>query len=209
MMQGGSVAADNDESRTLRLRWWLFCSVGFIAGHALFGVIGHGFTGPHEGRPVGLSAVAHTTGLFVLGLLVFSLQRVALQAWLRISNTRIVVAALAFVTAFQLGAYAFRPPFDYVFGFPVLGIAVWISLDKLGRSKILFTSAVILSFWLGIVVMGIAVVPLIQSSGWTIDPSSTLDHALMWVIGGGVTAIVGGLASAWPLSRLLLPPSGT
>jgi hypothetical protein len=158
---------------------------------------------------MGASAGAHTAGLFVLGIVVFSLQRIALEPWLRISNRRVLLSALTFVAAFQFGAYVFRPPFDYVFGFPVLGVAAWISLDKLKGSKFLLTSVAVVSFWLGIVVMGVAVLPLIESSGWSIDPSSVLDHALMWVIGGGVTAIVGGLVSGWPLSRLLLSDSKT
>jgi len=193
------------EARRLRLRWWVYCSVGFVSGHALFGLIGHGFTGPHVGRPVDGSALAHTTGLIGLGLTVFTLQRAALAPWLRISGKRVILATLAFVAAFQLGAYALRPPFDYIFGWPVLGVAGWISLDKCRGRRALLTAAALACFWLGLVALMIAVDPLLRSGAWVLDPSSLLDHTLLWIVGGGVTAIIGGYASGWPLSRLLLP----
>ena len=116
-----------------------------------------------------------------------------------------MLATLSFVAAFQLGAYAFRPPFDYVFGFPVLGVAAWIGLNELEGRRFLLTMAALASFWLGLVLIRLAVVPLIQSGVWEMDPSSVLAHTLMWIIGGGTTAIVGGYVSGWPLSRLLLP----
>lgn len=87
---------------------------GFIVGHALFAFMGHGFTGPHDGPPLGVSALAHTIGLVALGLTVFNLQRSSFRTWLRIPGRRVVLATLLFVVAFQFGAYALRPPFDYV-----------------------------------------------------------------------------------------------
>ena len=106
--------ATNESRRRLHQRWWLYCSVGFIVGHVLFGLIGHGFTGSHESRPTGASAVAHTAGLLVLGLTVFVSHRVGLKPWLQITDKRLIIATLSFVAAFQVGAYALGPPFDYV-----------------------------------------------------------------------------------------------
>lgn len=195
----------NDRSPgRLRRRWWLYCSVGFIIGHVLFGLIGHGFTGPHEGRPTGASALAHTLGLVVVGLTVFTSQRVGLKPWLQISNKRLIIATLSYVAAFQLAAYVLRPPFDHVFGMPVLGVAAWISLDGLKGFRALLTAAVVGSFWLGVVVAAVIFEVVLPSVGWELDSSSLTGHTMSWLIGGGAAGLVGGYISAWPLSRLLV-----
>lgn len=200
---GGESAAD--ARRRLRSAWWLNCSVGFAAGHILFGLIGHGFTGPHQGRPTGTSALAHTIGLLTLGLVVVALQRAALRPWLQITRARAVLAAVAFVLAFQLGAYTLRPPFDYIFGWPVLGSAVWIGSTSSGGSNALWTLAATFSFLLGLGILVLAVDPLLAAWGWQYDPRSLSDHVFLWFVGGTVTGLVGGLASGRPLGRLLVP----
>ena len=198
----------NDEGPAkLRTRWWLYCSAGFIMGHVLFGLIGHGFTGPHEGRPTGASALAHTLGLVVAGLTVFTSQRVGLRPWLQISKMRLIIATLSYVVAFQLAAYVLRPPFDHVFGTPVLGVAAWITLDRLKGSRALLTASVVGSFWLGIVVAAIIFEAVLPTVGWELDSSSLTGHTMSWLIGGSAAGVVGGYVSGWPLSRLLLASS--
>lgn len=199
----------NDKSPgRFRRRWWLYCSVGFILGHVLFGLIGHGFTGPHEGRPTGASAFAHTLGLVVVGLTVFTAQRVGLKPWLQMSNKRLVIATLSYVAAFQLAAYVLRPPFDHVFGIPVLGVAAWISLDALKGCRALLTAAVVGSFWLGVVVTAVIFEVVLPFVGWELDSSSLPGHTMSWLIGGGAAGVVGGYTGAWPLSRLLVAERG-
>ena len=201
-------SASTDEFRIestsrLRMNWWFYCSLGFIVGHLLFGFIGHGFTGPHEGRPTGASAVAHTIALIVAGLTVFSIQRIGLKSWIRISNKRIIAATLIYVISFQFAAYILRPPFDHIFGMPVLGIAAWISLDKLKTSQILLIVAAVFSFWIGVISAGSIIELVVPLTGRGLDSSNLLGHILSWVIGAGVVGVVGGFLSGWPLSKQL------
>ena len=187
----------------LRMTWWFYCAVGFIIGHLLFGLIGHGFTGPHEGRPTGTSAIAHTVALIVGGLTVFIIQRIGLKPWFKFTNSRITYAVILYVIAFQFAAYILRPPFDHFFAMPVLGIALWFSFDKLKLSRILLLVAAILSFWIGVIASGILIEVIVPLTGYDFDDTTLFDHVLSWVIGGATAGIVGGLLSGWPLSRQL------
>ncbi len=188
----------------LRMTWWLYCAVGFIIGHLLFGLIGHGFTGSHEGRPIGISAFAHTVALIIGGLTVFFIQRIGLKPWLRISNSRIIYSVIIYVIAFQFAAYVLRPPFDHFFAMPVLGIALWFSFDKLKLSRIILLLTAVFSFWIGVIASGILIEVVVPSLGYEFDDTTLFDHVLSWVIGGGAAGIVGGFLSGWPLSRQLI-----
>lgn len=198
-------SSNKDSRRKLRYRWWLANAAGFTVSHFLFSPIAHGITGSHGDDLTFAQNLAHTIGLIVVGLIVFPSQRAALKPYLHISTRRILISTIVFVAAFQLGAKTVRPPADWILGFTALGTAAWIGLPGLKGIKLLWTFLAVVGFWIGIVLTVPIMFAAIRAGVFDPDSPSLLDHTVSWVLGGGLTGIIGGGVSAWPLSRLLLP----
>ena len=204
-MRNQSVETTSTDSRSrLRHRWWFANAAVLSIAFLFFSVIGHGITGPHGDDLTSAQDVAHTLGLIVVGLMVFPAQRFALKPWMRVSFPRILIATLLFTIAFQFGAKVYRPPVDWILGFTVLGTAAWIHIQGLKGRRLVWTVATIIAFCMGLVLTTPIMFAAIRTGVFDPDSPSLLDHTVTWVLGAGMTGIIGGYISGWPLSRLML-----
>ncbi|MCI0605767.1 hypothetical protein L0156_22490 [bacterium] len=198
------AASVKDNRRKLRYRWWFANVVGLIIAFLLFSLIGHGITGPHGDDLTFAQDIAHTLGLLVVGLILFSAQRAALGPWLSVSAARIIGATIVFTAAFQFGAKIYRPPTDWILGFTVLGSAAWVSFQGFKGRRLVWTIATILGFCIGMAFTTPVMFAAIRSGVFDPESPTLLDHTITWVLGAGMTGIFGGYISSWPLSRLLI-----
>lgn len=198
------------DSRTkMRYRWWFANVAGLIIAYLLFSLIGHGITGPHGDDLTLAQDIAHTLGLLVVGLVVFPAQRAALRPWLQVSVSRIIIGTVVFTAAFQFGAKTYRPPADWILGFTVLGTAAWLSFHGLKGLRLVWTIATTMGFWIGMALTTPVMFAAIRAGLFNPDSPSLLDHTMTWVLGAGMTGIIGGYVSGWSLSRLLIPSDST
>ena len=195
-----------DSRSRLRRRWWFANATALTIAFVFFSLIGHGITGPHGDELTLAQDIAHTIGLIVVGLIVFLSQTVALKPWTGVSFPKILVATLLFAAAFQFGAKVYRPPVDWILGFTVLGTAAWIHIQGFKQRRLLWTFATIIAFCMGLVLTTPIMFTAIRAGLFDPDSPSLLDHTLTWVLGAGMTGILGGYISGWPLSRLLVSP---
>ncbi len=198
------AASVKDNRRKLRYRWWFANVVGLIIAFLLFSLIGHGITGPHGDDLTFAQDIAHTLGLLVVGLILFSAQRAALGPWLSVSAARIIVATIVFTAAFQCGAKIYGPPADWILGFTVLGFAAWVSFHGVQRQRLVWTIAAILGFCMGLALTTPVMFAAIRAGIFDPDSPTLLDHTITWVLAAGMTGIFGGYISSWPLSLLLI-----
>lgn len=188
----------------MRRRWWFANATALIISFVFFSLIGHGITGPHGDKLTFAQDIAHTIGLIVVGFIVFPAQRLALKQWMHVSFPRILMATLLFTAAFQFGAKVYRPPVDWILGFTVLGAAAWIHIEGLKGRRLVWTVLTIIAFCMGMVLTVPIMFAAIRAGVFNPDSPSLLDHTLTWVLGAGMTGIIGGYISGWPLSRLLV-----
>ena len=198
-----STSRQDSRSR-LRRRWWFANATVLTIAFVFFSLIGHGITGPHGDELTLSQNIAHTIGLIVVGLMVFPAQRLALKPWIGVSFPRILIATLLFTGVFQFGAKVYRPPADWILGFTVLGTAAWIRIQGFKGRRLVWTFASIVAFSMGMVLAAPIVFTAIRAGLFDPDSPSLLDHTLTWVLGAGMTGIIGGYTSGWPLSRLLV-----
>ena len=198
------TTSGQDSRSRLRRRWWFANAAALIIAFVFFSLIGHGFTGHHGDDLTLAQDIAHTIGLIVVGLIVFPVQRLALKPWMVVSFPRILTATLLFTAVFQFGAKAYRPPADWILGFTVLGTAAWIHIGGFKQRRLLWTFATIIAFCMGMVLTTPIMFTAIRAGLFDPDSPSLLDHTLTWVLGAGMTGIIGGYVSGWPLSRLLV-----
>ena len=193
-----------DSPSRMRRRWWFANATTLTVAFVLFSLIGHGITGPHGDELTSAQDIAHTIGLIVVGLVVFPAQRLALEPLVSVSFPRILVATLLFTGVFQFGAKVYRPPADWILGFTVLGTAAWVHIQGFKGRRLVWTFATIIAFCMGMVLTTPIMFTAIRAGVFDPDSPSLLDHTLTWVLGAGMTGIIGGYLSGWPLSRLLV-----
>lgn len=194
------------QAGSFRRRWWLANSAGFIGGHLVYSLVGHGFTGTHGDKLTLAQYAAHTIGLITVAAILFPLQRAALRGCVQVSRARMLIGTCVFIAAFWLGAETLGPPADWILGFTVLGTASWIGQHRMRGAQALWALGAVIGFWIGIA----AIYPVGRTAislGLNPDSVTLFDHTILWLILGGTTGVVGGFVSAWPLSRMFVTPS--
>lgn len=186
-----------------RLGWWLANSIGFVAGHAIYGVLSHGITGPHGDRLTAAQYVTHTAGLLAVAAIVFVLQRRALEPLCSPGLSRFAVGTLVYVAVFWIGAETVGPPADWILALPVLGSALWIGAPTTANARWLWTVVGVFLFACGMLL----IIPVgdvaIRIGVLDLDSQGLANHVVLWLVIGGSTGVAGGLLSSWPLGKLV------
>lgn len=195
------------ELRSFRRQWVLLNTVALLAGYVLYTPIAHGITGGHASRALtGAQLAAHSIALVVVGALVAAVQRRALAGFVSIGWTRVILAALGFTLAFWIGYYqpwVNGPDTDILFGYLVLGSAVWLgNVPTKGHgmaAAVALVSFPVASFVGELCLLGaftvLQITPALQTS--------SLQHSVFWITVGGVTGILGGWLSGHAIARML------
>ena len=187
------------------VKWWWVNVAAFLVAHVVYSLAGHGITGHHEDELTVAQYFGHTFGLVLAAPLILLAQRTVVRPYVEVSNRRIVIGTIAYVFAFWLGIALAGPPLDWFLGFTVLGAAAWIGSRGWGVRQVLLTVATVLCFGIGIFSVLLIAGALIDAG--LIDPdveTTMVTHTEEWLLISGVTSLIGGFLSAWPLSYLLL-----
>lgn len=188
-------------------RWVFLNTAALVAGYVMYTPIAHGITGGHGGRELTASQLAvHSIALGVVAALVACAQRRALAPFVAVSRQRVVAAVILFIVAFWAGYYQpwiEGPDTDILFGYLVLGSAVWIGNVPV-RGHRLAALVALLSFpvasFIGELCLFVAftllqVTPAVETSA--------IQHSAFWLTVGGVTGLLGGWVSSLALARML------
>ena len=187
-------------------KWIRANTLAFFIGYLLYTPIAHGLTGSHGRELTTNQLIMHGVGLAVVGFLVFSFQRSVLRVHLDLSLTRVVLSVLAFIGMFWFGYYQSfipdGPDYDILFGFLVLGTAMWLGKVPLQSKPLAFIVA-LLSFPIASFIGELLLFVVVTSFGLDLDIQNPWVHSLFWLTVGITTGLLGGWISGRALMKLL------
>lgn len=187
-------------------KWIKANTLGFFAGYLLYTPIGHGITGNHGRDLTTNQIIAHSIGLAVVALLLFTFQKSALKQYFQVSIVKIMVSTALFIGLFWFGYYQTVVPgsldYDILFSFLVLGSALWINSVSLAQHKWRWVVALIafpLASFLGEVLLFV----VFTSFKLNMDMQNTTNDMIFWLTVGLTTGMLGGWISGHMLYHML------
>ncbi|HEY3115906.1 MAG TPA: hypothetical protein VGK54_04120 [Chloroflexota bacterium] len=180
-------------------------------GFGVFAVLAHGLASPHdEEHPTLAQFAAHAFGLLPAGAIIALGQRLVLRRHRKMARWFVPATSLAMTAAFLIGAYALRPPFDFLFSYAVVGAAVELALrpsDRDVREAVRHAAITSLLFAAGSLVGMLALSLLAKALGVRLGEmgEDVVHHVITMVLGGLFIGAATGLLSARRIAKRVLP----
>jgi hypothetical protein len=199
-------------SRSLQVRWAVANLAGSSIGFGVFAVLAHGLASPHdEEHPTLAQFTAHAVGLLPAGAIIALGQKFALERYRKMARWFVPATSPIMAAAFLIGAYALRPPFDFLLSYAALGAAVELALRPSGgedlRKTARLAAVTSLLFAVGSFVGMLALSLLAKVLGIRLgEPGEdVVHHVITMMLGGLFIGAATGLLTARRIARRVIP----
>jgi Mg2+/citrate symporter len=211
-IEGHELSLGKENSRRLQVRWVIANLASSAIGFGVFAVLAHGLANPHdEEHPSLAQFAAHALGLLPAGAIIALGQRLALRRHQKLASWFVPVTSLAMTAAFLVGAYELRPPFDFLFGYAAVGVAVELALKPANRSNlrraVQSTAVTSLLFTAGSFVGMLALSLIAKALGAPLGKpgEDVVHHLITMAFGGLFIGAAVGLLTAPRIARRIIP----